>query len=179
MARTIAQSPVPTISGVGHEVDFTIADFVADVRASTPSAAAELITPDQAEVRSLIEGAALELTSLMADRLRAARLSLAAYERALQHLSPRVKLRNARQRLDDAGGRMQDAVRHNLTLRRERVNSLSAQLTAYNPLNVLARGYAVVRTADGNVVRSVNQVQSDERLLIRVRDGEFNAKAEG
>jgi exodeoxyribonuclease VII large subunit len=179
VARTIAQSPVPTISGVGHEVDFTIADFVADVRAPTPSAAAELITPDQAEVRSLLEGAALELTSLMTDRLRTARVSLAANERALQHLSPRVKLRNARQRMDEAGGRMQDAVRHDLTLRRERVNSLSAQLNAYHPLNVLARGYAVIRTAANVVVHSVNQVQADERLSIRVSDGEFNAKVEG
>lgn len=179
VARTIAQSPVPIISGVGHEVDFTIADFVADVRAPTPSAAAELITPDQAEVRSLIESAALELTSLMSDRLRTARLHLAANERALQHLSPRVKLRNARQRLDDASSKMQDAVRHQLALRRERIVSLTAQLNAYNPLNVLARGYAVVRIADGKVVRSVNQVQADERLSIRVSDGEFNVKAEG
>lgn len=178
VARTIAQSPAPTISGVGHEVDFTIADFVADVRAPTPSAAAELITPDQAEVRSLIEGAAAELASLMSDRLRAARLSLAANERALQHLSPRVKLRNARQRLDDAGSRRQEALRRDLALRRERVNSLAAQLTAYNPLNVLARGYAVVRvTSSGEVVRRVNQVQAGERLSIRVKDGEFTAKA--
>ncbi|MBP7689494.1 MAG: exodeoxyribonuclease VII large subunit [Thermoflexales bacterium] len=178
VARTIAQSPVPTISGVGHEVDFTIADFVADVRAPTPSAAAELITPDQAEVRAILEGAALELTSLMTDRLRAARLTLAANERALQHLSPRVKLRNSRQRVDEARGRLQDAMRHMLSLKRERVNSLSAQLGAYNPLNVLARGYAVVRSAEGEVIRSVGQITADERLVIRVSDGEFNVKAE-
>ena len=177
VARTLAQSPVPTISGVGHEVDFTIADFVADVRAPTPSTAAELITPDQAEVRALINDAALELTSRMTDRLRAARVSLAANERALQHLSPRVKLRNARQRLDEADSRQQAAVKRGLTLRRERVNSLAAQLNAYHPLNVLARGYAVVRTADGQVVRRVNQVQTDERLLVRVSDGEFTVKA--
>ena len=124
VARTIAQSPIPIVSGVGHEVDFTIADFVADVRAPTPSAAAELITPDQAEVRSIIEGTRLELTSLMSDRIRNARLTLAANERALQHLSPRVRLRNVRQRLDDASGKMQEAMRHNLLLKRERVNSL-------------------------------------------------------
>jgi exodeoxyribonuclease VII large subunit len=165
-------------TGVGHEIDFTIADFVADVRAPTPSAAAELITPDQAEVRVLIEGGALELTSLMADWIRNARLSLAANERALQHLSPRVKLRNAQQQLDDASGKMQAAVRHQLILRRERVISLAAQLTAYNPLNVLARGYAVVRTPEGEVIRSVNQVQADERLLIRVSDGEFVVRSE-
>jgi len=176
VARTIAQSPVPTISGVGHEVDFTIADFVADVRAPTPSAAAELITPDQAEVRAMLEGAAVELTSLITDRIGVARQQIAANVRALQHLSPRVKLQNTRQRLDDAGSKMQDAMRHSLTLRRERVSSLAAQLGAYNPLNVLARGYAVVRSAEGEVIRSVNQVTVDEQLLIRVSDGEFEAQ---
>jgi exodeoxyribonuclease VII large subunit len=178
VARTIAQSPVPTLSGVGHEVDFTIADFVADMRAPTPSAAAELITPDQAEVRAMLEGAALELTSLMTNRIAAAWQQITANVRALQHLSPRVKLQNTRQRLDDASSKMQDAVRHNLTLKRERVNSLAAQLSAYNPLNVLARGYAVVRSAQGEVIRSVGQVTADERLSIRVSDGEFNVKAE-
>lgn len=175
VARTLAQSPVPTISGVGHEVDFTIADFVADVRAPTPSAAAELITPDQSEVRSMLAGGVLQLTALITDRLRAARSALAANERALQHLSPRVKLQNSRQRVDDAGIKLQNVLRHSLTLKRERVNSLAAQLSAYHPLNVLARGYAVVRGADGEVVRSVNQVQADDRLSIRVSDGEFTA----
>ena len=175
VARTIAQSPVPTISGVGHEVDFTIADFVADVRAPTPSAAAELITPDQAEVRSVLDGATQVLTSLVTDRISVARQQVAANLRALQHLSPRVKLQNTRQRLDDASGKMQAAIKHQLALRRERIVSLSAQLNAFNPLNVLARGYAVVRTAEGEVVRSVRQVRPDEQLSIRVSDGEFTA----
>jgi exodeoxyribonuclease VII large subunit len=107
-------------------------------------------------------------------------VSLAANERALQHLSPRVKLANARQRLDDASSKMQDAMLHGLVLRRERIKSLGAQLNAYNPLNVLARGYAVVRKeVTGEVVRSVAQVEADELLTIRVSDGEFKTKAEG
>jgi exodeoxyribonuclease VII large subunit len=179
VARTIAQSPVPIISGVGHEVDFTIADFVADVRAPTPSAAAELITPDQTEVRAIIGGYQAELTSSVSERLRQARLNVQSNERALQHLSPRVKLANARQRLDDLMGKMQEALRHDLALQRERLKSLSAQLSAFNPLHVLARGYAVVHLeATGEVVRSVAQVQPDERLLIRVSDGEFGARSE-
>jgi exodeoxyribonuclease VII large subunit len=98
-------------------------------------------------------------------------------ERALAHLSPRVKLANARQRLDEAGSRMQDAMLHSLVLRRERSKSLSAQLNAYNPLNVLARGYAVVRKENGEVVRSVTQVTADERLTVRVSDGEFTTQS--
>ncbi|MFN8597495.1 MAG: exodeoxyribonuclease VII large subunit [Anaerolineae bacterium] len=179
VARTLAQSPVPIVSGVGHEVDFTIADFVADVRAPTPSAAAELITPDQAEVRAALDGLSAELDSIMTARIDTARQQIAMNVRALQHLSPRVKLQNARQRLDDAGGKMQEAMRHMVSLRRERINGLSAQLSALNPLNVLARGYAVVRGAGGEVIRSVNQVQADAPLSIRVSDGEFNVKVEG
>jgi exodeoxyribonuclease VII large subunit len=179
VARTIARSPVPTISGVGHEVDFTIADFVADLRAPTPSAAAELITPDQEEVRSTLGDYAATLDAIMSDRIRQSRLRVQLNERALTHLSPRVKLANARQRLDETGSKMQDALLHGLVFRRERVKSLSAQLNAYNPLNVLARGYAVVRKENGEVVRSVTQVTTDERLTIRVSDGEFKTKAEG
>jgi exodeoxyribonuclease VII large subunit len=179
VARTIARAPVPTISGVGHEVDFTIADFVADVRAPTPSAAAELITPDQEEVRSTLESYASTLDAIMTDRIRQYRLRVQLNARALAHLSPKVKLANARQRLDEAGSRMQDAMLHGLVLRRERIRSLTAQLNAYNPLNVLARGYAVVRKEDGEVVRSVAQVTAGERLTIRVSDGDFKARVDG
>ncbi len=179
VARTIARSPVPTISGVGHEVDFTIADFVADVRAPTPSAAAELITPDQEEVRSTLSDYAVTLDAILSDRIRQHRLQVQLNERALAHLSPRVKLANARQRLDEAGGRMREAVLHGLVLRRERIKSLEAQLNAYHPLNVLARGYAVVRKeTTGEVVRSVAQVTAGEQLTVRVSDGEFTAKSD-
>jgi len=178
VARAIARSPVPTISGVGHEVDFTIADFVADVRAPTPSAAAELITPDREEVRSTLEAYAATLDAILSDQIRQYRLQVQSNERALAHLSPKVKLINSRQRLDEASGRMQDALKHALALKRERVNGRIAQLNAYNPLNVLARGYAVVRKESGEVVRSVAQVAADERLIIRVSDGVFDARSE-
>ena len=178
VARTLARSPVPTISGVGHEVDFTIADFVADVRAPTPSAAAELITPDQEEVRSTLRDYAATLDAIMSDQIRQSRLRVQLNERALAHLSPRVKLANARQRLDDVNGKLQDAMAYGIVLRRERIKSLRAQLNAYNPLNVLARGYAVVRKeSSGEVVRSVAQVAADERLTIRVSDGEFTVQS--
>ncbi len=179
VARALARSPVPTISGVGHEVDFTIADFVADVRAPTPSAAAELVTLDQEEVRSTLDDYAATLDAIMIDTIQQQRLRLQLNERALAHLSPRVKLANARQRLDDASGKMQEALRHALALKRERVTSRVAQLDAYNPLNVLARGYAVVRKeASGEVVRSVAQVMANERLIVRVSDGEIKASTD-
>jgi exodeoxyribonuclease VII large subunit len=176
VARSIARSPVPVISGVGHEVDFTIADFVADVRAPTPSAAAELITPDQLEYRSQLRGSIETLHAIVTARLQSERLRLASSVRALQHLSPKVTLSNARQRIDDLLIGLQAALAHQLEISRERLAGQSAQLINLNPLNVLARGYAVVRIErSGQVVRRVKQVKSKERLSIRVSDGEFNA----
>ena len=180
VARTIIRSPVPVISGVGHEVDFTIADFVADLRAPTPSAAAELITPDQTETRSLLRGFADSLAAVVTARLQNNRLQLNSQLRGLQHLSPRVKLANARQRIDDVLASLQESMAHDLELQREKISSMSAQLNALNPLNVLARGYAVVRIEpSGEIVRSRKQVKPETQLSIRVSDGEFEAKSEG
>ncbi len=180
VARTIVQSPVPVISGVGHEVDFTIADFVADVRAPTPSAAAELITPDQVETRSMLQGYADTLTSIISSRLQNDRMVLNSHVRALQHLSPRVKLSNARQRIDDLLASLQESMAHDLELQREKISGLSAQLGALNPLNVLARGYAVVRIEpSGQIVRSRKQIKPQQLLSIRVSDGEFGATSKG
>ncbi len=180
VARTIVQSPVPVISGVGHEVDFTIADFVADVRAPTPSAAAELITPDQAETRSMLQGYADTLASILSSRLQNDRMVLNSHVRALQHLSPRVKLSNARQRIDDLLASLQESMAHDLELQREKISGLSAQLNALNPLNVLSRGYAVVRIGpSGEIVRSRKQIKPQQQLSIRVSDGEFDATSKG
>lgn len=180
VARTIVQAPVPVISGVGHEVDFTIADFVADVRAPTPSAAAELITPDQTETRSMLQGYSDTLTSIISSRLQNDRMVLNSHARALQHLSPRVKLSNARQRIDDLLASLQESMTHDLELQREKISSLSAQLGALNPLNVLARGYAVVRIEpSGQIVRSRRQIKPRQQLSIRVSDGEFDATSKG
>jgi exodeoxyribonuclease VII large subunit len=178
VARTIVRSPVPVISGVGHEVDFTIADFVADVRAPTPSAAAELITPDQTETRSLVHALADSLTASVTARLQNDRRLVNSHLRALQHLSPRAKLSNARQRIDDLLASLQESMAHDLELQREKISSLSAQLGSLNPLNVLARGYAVVRIEpSGEIVRSSKQIKPKQLLSIRVSDGEFPAKS--
>ncbi len=177
VARTIARSPVPTISGVGHEVDFTIADFVADVRAPTPSAAAELITPDQEEVRSTLGDYAATLDAIMSDRIRQSRLRVQLNERALAHLSPRVKLANARQRLDDASSRMQDALKHALVLTpRTSEESRRAVERLQSAQRAGARLCRGAQGKSGEVVRSVTQVTADERLIIRVSDGEFTAR---
>jgi exodeoxyribonuclease VII large subunit len=174
VARKMAVSPVPVVSGVGHEVDFTIADFVADLRAPTPSAAAELTTPDRAELEAQVVALRSELVTALTEDLRDRRAALQSQVRALAHLSPQVRLANLRQRADDLISQATSAVSHHLQLRRERLARLAAQLDALNPLAVLQRGYAVVRR-DGQLVRSVSQVASGDRLSVRVSDGEFDA----
>jgi exodeoxyribonuclease VII large subunit len=176
VARKIANSPVPIVSGVGHETDFTIADFVADLRAPTPSAAAELATPDRVALRTQIVAFQSDLASAMTDDLRDRRGALQSQMRALAHLSPRVRLANLRQRTDDLVSQAALAVSHRLQLRRERLTGLAARLEGLNPLAVLRRGYAVVRR-DGQLVRRVAQVAHGDRLSVRVSDGEFDAEA--
>nr|HID13666.1 exodeoxyribonuclease VII large subunit [Anaerolineae bacterium] len=177
VARAVAASRIPVICGVGHETDFSLADFAADVRAPTPSAAAELVAPDQAELRAQVKGFSAALVAALQGAIEERRWRLAEQTRALKHLSPAVQLAQARQRVDDLLGRAEAAVQHSLTLRRERLGGLIGQLTGVSPLGTLERGYAIVRHREtGAVVRSVAQVASGDTLGIRVADGEFGAK---
>lgn len=175
VARKIAQSPVPVVSGVGHEVDFTIADFVADLRAPTPSAAAELVTPDRAEFRAQVAALRSQLVAAITDHVRDRRAALQSQSRALAHLSPQQQLANLRQRADDLISQATSAISHHLQLRRARLTGALARLDALNPLAVLQRGYAVVRR-EGQLVHSVSQVSPGDRLSVHVSDGEFEAK---
>jgi exodeoxyribonuclease VII large subunit len=178
VARAIVACRHPVLSGVGHETDFTIADFCADARAPTPSAAAELATPDQAELRAALAGAAARLTGEMRRQIEALRNRLDGQRRALRHLSPQARLHNARQRVDDLLAAATARTRHGLALRRARLAGLSARLEALSPLATLGRGYAIVRQAEtGQVVDSVEKVSSGDRLAIRVADGTFEANA--
>jgi exodeoxyribonuclease VII large subunit len=177
VARAVAASRIPVICGVGHETDFSLADFAADVRAPTPSAAAELVAPEQADLRAQVAG----LTGVLVTALHAAiderRWRLAEQARALKHLSPALQLVQARQRVDDLLGGAQAALRHDLALRRERLGGLIGRLAGVSPLGTLERGYAIVRHRDTEaIVRSVGQVASGDTLDIRVVDGEFEAQ---
>jgi len=178
VARAIAASRIPVICGVGHETDFTLADFAADVRAPTPSAAAELVAPDCAELRARVAGMAETLQTTLRGTLEEQRWRLAGQARALKHLSPAAQLAQARQRVDDLLGRAQVGLNHSLALRRECLSGLAGQLAGVSPLGTLERGYAIVRhRRTGAVVRSVAQVAGGDVLGIRVADGEFEAEA--
>ncbi|MBO9344219.1 MAG: exodeoxyribonuclease VII large subunit [Chloroflexi bacterium] len=177
VVRAIAASPTPVVSGIGHEIDYTLADFAADVRAPTPSAAAEIITPDINDLRLQVDAMSLTLTETMRTRLTRARASLSTLQRALRLLSPFNQLARQRERLDEARTRLAAALAHRLAVLRLRLDGLRARLEGVGPLATLARGYAIVRDADGRIVRSVRAVQRGARLQITVADGSFDAQA--
>ncbi len=177
VARAIAGSRIPVISGVGHETDFTIADFAADVRAPTPSAAAEMAVPDRMELQAALEKLRRRLVVAMEKRVERQRWALAEQQRALKHLAPDVRIATARQRVDDLLLRAGDHLLHRLALRRERLSGLVARLESLSPLATLERGYAIVRHAEtGQIVRRVGDVASGDPLQVRVQDGTFEAR---
>jgi exodeoxyribonuclease VII large subunit len=176
VARAIYHSHIPVISAVGHETDFTIADFVADVRAPTPSAAAELAVPDVRELRANIRLFEQRIAQLTRTRLGDARVNLSRQVYALQRNSPRARLANNRQRVDDMARRLGACAAQLLALRREMLSGATRHLAALNPEATLARGYAIVREKEsGRVVKSKSQVAGRKEIRVRVSDGEFEA----
>ncbi len=178
LARAIFAARHPVISGVGHEVDFTIADFAADLRAPTPSAAAELAVPDVSELAPALAGIQAELTAAMEARIERARWQAQALSRNLAHLSPRSRLDNDRQRMDNLLERLDGAMRLRLERARNRLELAQARLVGVGPLATLSRGYAIVRQPDGRIIRSVREVTAGDELAVQVADGEFGVKVE-
>lgn len=172
VARAIARSRIPVISGVGHETDFTIADFVADYRASTPTAAAAAAVPDIQDWRSDILDKEQQLTDFIEDYLGDLQEQLERARYELERASPRGLLDRRRQQLDDVTSLLQSRLQHILSLQNERLRGTALRLHALSPLLTIARGYAVVRRdSDGRIVTSTQQVRPGETLTIQVTDG--------
>ncbi len=172
VARAIARSRIPVISGVGHETDFTIADFVADHRASTPTAAATAAVPNIQDWFAELSAKRQLLDTLLEDRLEDLRLQLQRSVRDLQHVSPQNKIERRRQQLDEYTERLQSHMQHIIVLHNERLRGLALQLHTLSPLLTIGRGYAVVRRdEDQSIVTSVSQAQSGDHLTIQMQDG--------
>ncbi len=176
VARSIAASRAPVISGVGHETDFTIADFVADLRAPTPTAAAELATPNREDLLATLRDVASQLNRAAASLTGDYRWRLSTIQSRLRMRSPELRLRSDRQRLDDMARRLGTRLAHRFQLEHVRLAALQQRLGVLSPQAVLGRGYARVMTPDGQLVSSVQQVQPEDLLRIQVSDGEFNAQ---
>jgi exodeoxyribonuclease VII large subunit len=171
VARAIAASPIPTISGVGHETDFTIADLVADARAATPTAAAALATPDHAACVRRVEELRIRLSRALKRRLDRGRERLEGVERRRAALTAERALDGRRRRLDDLRGRLERAACRLLERRQAALSAAAGCLDALSPLKVLSRGYAVCRTASGEVVTRVAQAAVGAELELSLVDG--------
>lgn len=179
LARAVVASRLPVVSGVGHETDFTIADFVADLRAPTPSAAAELVAPDVAELSQVIVNARARLAELQRGRLGLLQDRLEAGRRGLTLLSPLRELATQRQRLDDQELRLQRAWRGAQGRLAARLAEATAALGAADPQVILQRGYAILTQAqDGARVTAVAEAQVGDALLAQLRDGELPLRVE-
>lgn len=178
LARAVAASAAPVITGVGHETDYTIVDFVSDLRAPTPTAAAELATPDRQELEAYQQDCIARMGRALQSALSTYRWELERLQHSLSLHSPQAEVRSGRQRVDDLSRRAGTALRHLIRLRQARLEGISRRLTSLSPLAVLSRGYAVVTRADGSVVRSPAQVQPAELLGVRVERGKFTVRVE-
>jgi len=176
VARAIYSSRLPVISGVGHETDFTIADFVADVRAPTPSAAAEIAVPDQGELRGTLHLRRNRLVALMGRQITERRRALEPQARALNRLSPQAKIASHRQRIDELTRAASASLAHQLALQREQLRGHLLRLQSLSPFATLDRGYSLTRQLrTGEIVRSVAQVAVGDRIETQVSDGKFES----
>lgn len=174
LARAIFASDIPVISAVGHETDFTICDFVADLRAPTPSAAAELAVPDREEI--------LQQLFLLNTKLRRAEESLLSYNRQILDTltatrvfrDPQTIITDRRMLLDSLTQRMASLEQNRILSEKEVLSSISGRLDAMSPLKVLSRGYAIVSDNNGCVVSSVDKINPGERVGVRFSDGIAN-----
>jgi exodeoxyribonuclease VII large subunit len=179
VARAIARCPVPVIAGVGHEVDVTIADLVADARAATPSAAAMLALPERHGLRLQLARDWRRLQKALQTSLRTARQQLARERDALRVLAPSARLAAQRARLRSATRALVRELGAGVERRRARRAALAGRLESLSPLAVLARGYALVQRArDGAIVRREREVIVGERLQIRLAEGRIDVRVE-
>jgi exodeoxyribonuclease VII large subunit len=175
VARAIADSAVPVVSGVGHETDFTLADFVADLRAPTPTGAAAAAVPDRLELAGQVAAQRGRLALAISQQLASRQQQLDHSQRMLGRLSPRAQIANRRQQVDDLSLAIQQQMRHRLALRRAEMDGSRARLANLDPRAVLQRGYAIVyQQSSAQVVTSVQAVSAGDALRILVADGEFS-----
>jgi len=177
VVRAVASSNVPIISGVGHETDFTLCDFAADLRAPTPTAAAELATPITAtDLGAYLREMKTRLTASTLGLLTAYQNRLESLTAGLRYTSPFSRIQTDRQRLDELSRRSISSLRHRMELDGEQLRGFERRLEALSPVGVLMRGYAAVtRHADGKLISQVEQAIPDEKIQVRVSNGAFDA----
>lgn len=175
VAYAIYESAIPVISAVGHEPDVTIADYVADLRAATPSNAAELAVPDQDSLRQSLDSISSAMAGTLSRQLKAARQHWLVLSQSPVLRDPTVYLSQQGKSLDLLKNRLISAQNQEISRRKQAYIALVSKLDAMSPLKVLTRGYAVTRKETGEIIRSIRQAELGERISIRVSDGSLSA----
>lgn len=178
VAQAIFASQAPIITGIGHETDFTIADFAADLRAPTPTAAAELATPNQVDLQASLREMRRNIHNVMENFLLLQRRQLERQQNRLLLRTPMGRVHRDQQHLDELNFRACTALTHTIEINRTRLTGLEMRLNSLNPQAILERGYSIVTQVDGSLVHSIKQVQPDDNLQVQVSDGEFDVRVQ-
>lgn len=176
--EAIHESDIPVISAVGHEIDWALSDYAADLRAPTPSAAAELVCEDSQGQRDAVEKIRLAMEKSIASKVSAVRLRVAAFSPSNAGKQLEGRLSHNRMRLDYAANALRMGVSNLVSSNRNRLDMLTHKLEALSPLSVLERGYAIVTTPTGQVVKSTEDVGFGDRIYVRLSDGTMDAVVE-
>jgi exodeoxyribonuclease VII large subunit len=178
VVRAVAQSKIPTVSAVGHEIDWALSDFSADLRAPTPSAAAELVSENYFNVRDFIQNTAEYFISVMRTRIEKAKLLLRPFD--IQDMEYRFRsiLQPRLIRLDDAKETLINSVSDKCAVIRKKIELSTAVLETASPLAVMERGFSVVTTSSGKIIKSSDNVKQGDKIFIRPLKGKINAVVE-
>ncbi len=176
VVRAVAASPAPVISGVGHETDFTLTDFAADLRAPTPTGAAVLAGPDINDLQANLRESALHLQQGTRECLAAFSLELSTAAHRLERQSPAWRVRQGMQRLDDLSQRLHLSAVHDLKTRRFQLANLIERLENLDPARVLRRGYALIQDINGALITTIKQVKLGQEINVQVADGFLDAQ---
>ena len=175
VARAVAASEIPVISAVGHETDFTICDFVADLRAPTPSAAAELAVPDIYQQKEMLESFEFRMSRAILNKFNREKSNLELYKSALKRLNPKNYIDALRVRCDRASMQMDSAVRQTLAARSGEFASLCGKLDALSPLKILSRGYSIA-SKDGAILTDVDGIGCGDRINVKLSGGSLDCE---
>jgi exodeoxyribonuclease VII large subunit len=178
VARAIADSKIPVISGVGHEIDFTIADFVADLRAPTPSSAAELATPNRDDLLINLDRRTVDLKSIFLSTLSTTQNSLHRTQQRLRYATPMNKITHAQQQVAGQQTQLQRVIRQHMNRLQDHLSAKTDTLNSANPSAILARGYAIVTDKHGNIIKSATQVTTHTPLTIQLHEDQLNVRVE-
>jgi len=179
VAKAIFASLIPVVSAVGHEIDVTIADMVADRRAETPSAAAEIATPDRAELLLTLRSRRQRLHDLLMGKYQAYKQRLQSLLQRRGFVFPLERLREQERRIDDWDDRLQRTLQAHLQQGRRRLEALTGRLESLSPLNVLARGYSLTRSVpEKTIVRSIEQTVVGATVEVVLADGRLQAEVQ-